>query len=196
MSIKLRYSPLKKPSFENLYHFLTGLSLREQLIVTGASILLIVLLVVLPLSMVSGKVNKLKKGISKSQSKSSEVIGKVSEYENIKAEIKDLEGKFGRGVSAMTTTVESLLRKADLQKNIKVLKEKPMVPGDRFTEKPVELKLKNVSLQKLVDLLYEIESYPDALLRIRSLQVKPRYSNRSLLNVSLDVANITLREEG
>lgn len=196
MALKSRYSPLSKPNFENLYNAFTGLTPRDQLIAAVVACLLMVLLVILPISMISGKVSGLRKGLTRSQDKAHEVMKKVAEYEGIQAEISALEKKYGRGVAAMTSTVESLVRKAKLAGNIEALKEKPPVPGDRFSELPVELRLKKVTLEQLLDLIRSVETFPKALLRVRNLQVKPGYKNRAYLSVSMDIANIKLEEEG
>lgn len=196
MGLKSKYSPLSKPSFENLYTALVNLRQREQLIAMGVGIALVVALFVMPLSMVSGKVSQLKKRIAESQSMYHEVLDKVGEYQALQADTKALEKQLTGGVSAMSSTVETLTKRAKLQGNIEVLKEKPAVPGERFSELPVELKLSNVTLEKLVELVYLIESYPTALLRIRSIQVTPKAANRAFLDVTMDIANIQLREEG
>ncbi len=194
MPLKAKYSPLAKPSFANMYSTLTSLSPREQLIAMVVGGLAIVLLFILPLSVVSGKISSLKTGISKSQAKLQDVMAKVQQYDRLQDEIKQLERQYGRGVSSVTSTVESLTRKVRLAGAIEVLKEKPVTPGDRFTEVPVELRLKNTTLKALVELIYEIESYPNALLRIRNLQIKPRRAKRGFLEVSMDIANIKLRQ--
>ncbi len=195
MPLKSKYSPLSKPSFENIYHAFTSLAPREQLIATIGGILLIVLVIILPLSMVSGKVSKLKKNLTRSQAKLNEVMVKVADFKQLQAEITTLEKQYGRGVSSMTSTIESIVTKAGLQSTIEVLKEKPQVTSDRFIERPVELKMKNVTLKLLIELIHGIESYPTALLRVRNLQIKPRYSNRSFIDVTMDVANIQLQKE-
>ncbi len=195
MALKSRYSPLSKPNFTNIYNAFVMMTPREQLIAAIVGGLLIVILVIMPLSMVSGKVSSLKKGISKSQAKLQDVLDKVGEYQQLQTEIKALEKKYGRGISSMTSTVETLTRKVGLDTTIEVLKEKPLAPGDRFSELPVDLKLKNATLKKLIDLIYEIESYPTAVLRIRNMQIKPRYSNRAFMQVSMDIANVKIAEE-
>lgn len=194
MGLKSKYSPLSKPSFENLYTALVNLRQREQLIALGVGIALVVALFVMPLSLVSGKVSQLKKRIAQSQSKYHEVLDKIGEFVALEAETRTLEKRLSGSVSAMSSTIETLAKRAKLQGNIEVLKEKPAVPGERFSELPVELKLTNVTLEKLVDLVYSIESYPTALLRIRSIQVNPKATNRAFLDVTMDIANISLRE--
>lgn len=194
MGLKSKYSPLSKPSFENLYTALVNLRQREQLIALGVGVVLVVALFVMPLSMVSGKVSSLKKRIAESQSKYHDVLDKVGEYEAIEAQMQALEKKLSGSVSAMSSTIETLTNRAKLQGNIEVLKEKPAVPGDRFSEIPVELKMTNVTLQKLVDFVYSVETYPTALLRIRSIQITPKAANRAFLDVTMDIANIQLRE--
>lgn len=195
MGLKSEYSPLNKPSLENIYSAFVGLSQRDQLIGMIAGSALIVLLIILPLSMISGKILALKKDNAKSQERIDEVLDKIAEYKLLQTEIAALEKKIGSGVSSMTSTVESLSKKANMATNIEVLKGKDPVPGERFSEIPVELTVSNVTLKKLVDLIYRIETYPSAVLRIRSLQVKPKQNNRAFLDVTLDIANIQMRGE-
>ena len=194
MALKARYSPLIKPSFENVYHAFTNLSARDQFIATIVGVALLVIVVILPLSYISGKVSGLKKDLSRSHTKLSDVLAKVSDYQVLQQEVTRLEKRFARGVSSMSATIESLVKQADLEPSIALLKEKPVIPGDRFLEKPVELKLTNATLKRLVDLIYKIESYPTAILRVRNLQLKPRFSNRAFFNVTLDIASVQLQE--
>ncbi len=196
MALKSRYSPLTKPSFENIYHAFTGLNPRDQLIAMIVGAVVLVIVVILPLSVVSGKVSSLKTGISKSQAKLNDVLNKVEEYKAVQTEIRTLEKKYGRGVSSMTSTIETMARNVGLAGAIQGLKEKPQIPGDQFVELPVELKLKNTTLKALVELMYKIETYPNALLRIKNLYIKPRFSNRAFLEVTMDIANIKLKAEG
>jgi len=195
MGLKSEYSPLNKPTFENAYTAFVALSQRDQLIGMIAGSALIVLLIILPLSMISGKILALKTDNAKSQERIDEVLDKIAEYKLLQTEITALEKKIGSGVSSMTSTVESLTKKANMATNIEVLKGKDPVPGERFSEIPVELTVSNVTLKKLVDLIYRIETYPNAVLRIRSLQVKPKQNNRAFLDVTLDIANIQMRGE-
>lgn len=196
MALKAQYSLLNKPSFESLYNVLSNLSPRDKLIATGAAVLLVVLLIILPLSVVSGKISNLKKGILQSQTKFQQVLDKVAEYEYLQAEITGLEKKMGRGVKSMTSTIESLTKKQQLANNVEGLKERPTIQGDRFVEMPVELKLRNITIKKLVEFLYSVETYPTALMQISKLQVKPLASNRAFMEVTMEISGISLRGEG
>lgn len=195
MALKARYSPLTKPNLVNIYNALTSLTPRDQLIAVIVAGLLVVILIVMPLSWVSGNVSTLKKEVQRSQQKLEEVVTKISEYQLLRAEIQALERRYGRGVASMPATLESIAEKAGLKNNIEGWKDKQDIVGDRFIETPIELKLKNATLKKLIDFIYRIESYPSALLRIRTLEIKPRFSNRVFMDVTLDIANIKLQGE-
>lgn len=198
MALKSKYSPLTKPSFENIYYSFTSLTPRDQLIAMVIGGLLIILLVVVPLGMVSGKVSDLRTGISKSRAKLEDVIDKISEYRTVQDEIKVLERRFGRGLSSPTAVmgqVQEILEESKLAGSKKSLKVKTPVEGVRTTELPVRLELRNITTKNLVDFMYRIESFPSALMRIQRLEIKSVWKNRSYMNVSMEIANVKLLKE-
>lgn len=196
MAIKTRYS-LRKLNFENLYMFYTGRSPRDRLVLGVVAGLAALLILIMPLSMLSGKVGSLKKSITQTQKKLGEVLEKVQEYEVKRTELDSLQKKIGTGGGSITATIDSLVEQSDLKNNIDAFQENPVRRGELFIESPISVELKNVTLEQLTDFLYSVESYPGRLMRVRSLQIKPRYAARNYLDVKMEIAGISLTgEEG
>lgn len=192
MALKTRYSPLQHLSVDNLYSAFVGLAPRERLIALVGLGLLVLLLVFLPFSLVSGKLGSMKREIAAGQEGMREVSSRIEELKRAQQEIQGLERRFGSSGS-ITSRVEGAARKAGL--TVDQLKEKPSQETDFLEVNSVDVKVSGASLQQVVDFFYEIEQDPQALIRVRRVQLKPKFANRQLLDVTCEIATFALRKE-
>jgi general secretion pathway protein M len=77
----------------------------------------------------------------------------------------------------------------------KILYMKPTVstPSEVYNEESVEVKMEGVTLEQLVRYLHQIENSPQ-LLKIKRLEIKPRFDNRQILTATFRVSAFTLKE--
>ena len=77
----------------------------------------------------------------------------------------------------------------------KILYMKPTVstPSEVYNEESVEIKMEGVTLEQLVRYLHYIENSPQ-LLKIKRLEIKPRFDNRQILTATFRVSAFTLKE--
>ena len=77
----------------------------------------------------------------------------------------------------------------------KILYMKPTVstPSEVYNEESVEVKMEGVTLEQLVRYLHQVENSPQ-LLKIKRLEVKPRFDNRQILTATFRVSAFTLKE--
>lgn len=193
MALKLKYSPLQKMSLENLYTAYTNLSPRNRLVALGVGIGVIGFVLLAPLSFISGQLNSLKKEIISGQKGQRQVASKIKEYEQVKAEIGEMERVFRGGEGSLTSRLEGIAREVGLTLN--QLKEKSPQETDYLEINSVEVKITEASLPQLLDFFYKLENTSTGLMRIRSVQMRPRLNNRSLLDVSCEVATFVLKKE-
>ena len=193
MALKTKYSPLQNFSMTNLFTAVAGLSPRNKIVAVGVAGLLIVLILFLPLSLLSGKVGSLRKDIAASQKGYSQVVDKIAEYERIKADIAALENRFGQTAGSLTSRVENIAKQSNL--TVDQLREKAPQETDYFEINSVEVKLSNVSLSQLMEFLYNLENEKTAPMRVKRIEIKPKTNNRQILDVSCDVATYILKKE-
>ncbi len=193
MALKTKYSPLQKMSLENLYTAYENLSPRDRIValVAGVGILCVVLL--LPLSVISRQLTSLKKDIASGQKGFRQVAAKVKEYEVTKAEIAQLERQFRGGEGSLTSRVEGIAKDAGVTLN--QLREKSPQETDYLEIASVEAKITEASLPQLIDFFYKIEHAPSGLMRVQSLEIKPRLNNRNVLDVSCEIATFSIKKE-
>jgi len=194
MPLKTRYSPLQHFSLDNVFAAFSELPFAQKILALGVVGVLILLVLFLPLSLVSSKVGSLKKEISTAQKGYSQVIDKIADYQKAKAKIESLEGQYGRGGGgALTTRIENLAKQSGL--TVDQVKDKAPTETDYLEINSLEVKLSNVNLSQLMDLLYNLENDKSAPMRVRRIEIKPKSNNRQILDVSFEVATFAVKKE-
>lgn len=193
MALKTKYSPLQHFSLDNLFTSLGELSPRNKilaLVLVGA---VFVLILFLPVSLLSGKIKSLEREIASAQKGYLQVQDKLSEYEQIRAEIEGLEKQFGPGGGSLSSRIESIAKESGI--SVDQVREKAPQETDYLEINSLEVKLSNISIQQLMEFLYNLENDKASPVRLRRIQIKPRFSNRQLLDVSCEVATFILKKE-
>ncbi len=195
MALKLGSVDLSQLKLGNLYNTYLGLNSREQtiaLIVVGA---LLALVIILPVTVASGRISRLEREIEKGGGQLKEVVREIDRYQEVRAELLAAEKKLAGGFdSSIATTMESLASRAGIADRIDSLKEKPTAASDILDEVTVDVSLKRVRLEDLIKYLQSIEQNPEKLLRLKKLEIKPRYDNKQELNASFSVSTYRLLE--
>lgn len=188
----MKDSPFQRLSIESLYHAFNGLAPREKWMALGGMALVIILLLFLPMSLVSGKLRSMQHHISEAQKGFLEVRKKIQEYQASQKEIQAIEKSLGQGGS-LTGRVESVANQVGI--SVKQLTEKPPQDTDFLEIHSVEVQLVGTTIKQLMDFLFEIEHETNQTLRVRRLQIKTKYANRQLLDVSCEIATFVMRKE-
>lgn len=193
MALKTKYSPLQHFSLDNLFTAFGELSPRNKILSLGVVGLVAVLILFLPISLISRKVASLKKEIASSQKAYAQVVDKIADYERARAEISELEKRFGGGGGSLSTRVETVAKQSGI--TVDQVREKPPQETDFLEINGIEVKLSGVSISQLMEFLYNLEHDKTSPMSLRRIQVKPKFSNRQLLDVSCEVATVVLKKE-
>ncbi len=197
MALKAGSLSLDRLKIQNLYNAYLGMQPREQTVALIAAGIILVLVVVLPVMVASGRINKLQRSIEDGNTQLKNITREIDDLNESRAQLKQVEGTLAGGFDAsISTTLETLAGKAGIKDRIDSLKEKPAAPSDLFDEASVDVRLKKVTLAELLDYLYSIEQNPERLLRLKRLEIKPRYDNKKEFDVSFQVSTYRLLEAG
>lgn len=195
MDLRIGNINLERLKVQNLYNAYLGMNPRDQTVALVATAIILVLIVVLPVMVASGKISKMEKSIVNGDAQIKEIIREIDRLNESKAKLTEVQSMLAGGFDAsISTTLENLAGKSGIQDRIDSLKEKTAAPSDLFDESSVDVRLKKITLPELVDYLYSIEHSPDKLLRLKRLEIKPRYDNRKEFNVSFQVSTYRLLE--
>jgi len=165
-----------------------NLSQREQRVLIGAGVVFVLMLLYLGVDSVLQGYEKLEDRIATKRVEVEKISRLRTQYMEAHRQLEDIKAKLDKmekGFSLLSF-IEDLANKEDIRENIGSVKPKKLPLNDSYDENIVELQIDNISLSKLVDFIFKIEN-SDYLLKVKRLRVKPRYDNRDLLNVTLQV---------
>jgi type II secretion system (T2SS) protein M len=194
VALKTRFSPLQNLSLDNFLSAFAELSPSRKLLALAVVAALAVLLLFLPLSLASRKITSLKRDISSAQKGYLQVADKIAEYQKVKADTDALDNRFGRaGGGSLSTRIENAAKQSNL--TVDQVKEKAPTETDYLEINSLDVTLKNIDLKSLMDFLYNLENDRTAPMRVRRIQIKPRFNNRQVMDVSFEVATFAIKKE-
>lgn len=195
MALKLGPLNLKHIKIESLYNAYFGMGPREQTFALVGAAVILVLVIVLPIVVATSKISRLERDLNQGNRQFRDVMRAIDSYNGKKAELTGLQQSLSGGYdSSLSTTIESIAEKNGMKDQIDSLKAKATAPSDLIEESAVDVRLRRVELKPLIDFLYAIENDPDKMLRIKALNVKPRFDNKKQLDVSLTVSTYRFLE--
>jgi hypothetical protein len=184
-------------NLEELYNQFLGLDPQQRtLAVVGLAVILL-LIIIIPISCASSSLSKLEKRVTGHAKNMDDLVGKLQEYQSLQGRMKLVEDQWAsRSAVSLSTTLENLSAQSGLDKNIDNIKEQPPTMGDKdiLEEHLADVRLSRAPLASALDYLYKIESLPNAGLKIKKLQMKPRYDNRQLFDLSFEVSTYVLKK--
>lgn len=195
MALKIGRFSLERLSVENIYSTYLGMTSREQTIALVSAAVVVVMIIIMPIAVASSRITRLEKELADGNKQFREIIHTLDSYNTEKAKLTGLEKMLSSGFdSSISSTLEALAEKSGIKDKIDSLKEKPSAPSEILDEASVDVRLKKVNLQQLVDFLYAIQNDPDKLLVLKQLSMKTRFDNKQELDVSFTVSTFRMLE--
>jgi len=105
------------------------------------------------------------------------------EIAQLRQQLAGLESQQGSG-RPLFSQVESLTNQMGVRDQLLSMRPQPDSMQDGFRQQTVEIRLERVSLSQLVGFLHAAEHRSHGI-KVRSLRVRPRFDNRSQLDVNL-----------
>ena len=112
--------------------------------------------------------------------KAQEMQGEIVQ---LRAELAKV-GNRPQGAKPLFSQVESLTVQTGVREQLLAMRPQPVTTQGGYRQQLVEIRLEKLSLAQLVKLLYAIE-YRSGGIQVKSLRVKPRFEDRSSLDVNM-----------
>lgn len=111
-----------------------------------------------------------------------------AEYSAKKASLDALAARAAPQGSSPAAALEEVARRTGARlASVKPLEE---MPSQEYIDKPAEVRLEAIDLNRLVNFIYQAESGP-ALMVVRELSMKSRFDNPDLLDVTMKISLVT-----
>ena len=167
---------------------------RTQLIWIAAGVMVFFALSQWLIRPIVGKRKKLAASIQRSEERMQEMLRLEQLYRKMRAESarleKDLRGR--KRDFTLFAFLEGLAGRDGVKGQIEFMRPSVKQLGDMHQEEQVEMRLKGVSLERLIPYLYHIEASPEQV-RIKRLTIRPNQRDQSQLEVTLVVVTRKLR---
>ncbi|MBI2340840.1 MAG: hypothetical protein HYU99_10845 [Deltaproteobacteria bacterium] len=192
-----KYGLLEKLNFDDLYNAFLGLEQRQQTFIVIGGIVLIILAIIVPISCASSRLGRLREDYEKSRAGMASFMARVADYQAAEKSVEEIQKRLSAGEGqSLTTVLEGLANEEGIGGNIDKLKPVNLGTSDYFDEVGVDGSINKVNLDQIVNYLYRIENHPHIPMKVKKLQIKPKYGGRSQLNVTFQVSTIQLKKEG
>ncbi|MBI5135831.1 MAG: type II secretion system protein M [Nitrospirae bacterium] len=171
-----------------LTEYLARLAPRERLILVAGGFLGVILLVwALALVPLTDGVKELEALTERKRDAVGELAGLVEEYQRQAARIGGAVPKQADRNFSLLSFLEGLSARSNVKGNINYMRPTTTDVAEGIREHAVEIKVTNIPLGAMVELLTAVERSPHAL-RVKRLHVKRRFSDASLLDVTFVVS--------
>ncbi len=118
-----------------------------------------------------------------------------SEYIQSKRAIEQLSKNIKTGDKSLISLVEETLVDSQVDRGNFSIKSRTPTSGDLYEETSVDVELKKIPLNKMVDVLYKIQTTP-VFVKVTKFRPQIRFDNPDLMDASFRVSTFKLNEGG
>jgi general secretion pathway protein M len=145
---------------------------------------------------VQAHIQLLDRKVRAKQAEQQEIQKLVERFRRLRDQIAGIEDHLKRSKDfSILSYLESLAKRQQVQDRIVQMKPKGGETTRYYRESSVEIKMEKVRLSELVGYLYQVENSAE-LLRVKQLQIKPRFDDKDLLDVRFQVSAYDLLGAG
>ena len=176
-------------------NFFRNLGTRERVFVmtAGLAVLLALLFMVVIDPMLAHSA-RLDRQIVTAQRELQELQTLQRTYQRQKSVLDRINAQLKRQQNfALLSRLEELAGQAGIRSKILYMKPTIGTPSDAYDEEAVEIKMEGVTLEQLIQYLYQVENSPQ-FMKIKRLYIKPRLENRQILSATFRVSTFTPKE--
>lgn len=192
-----KYSLLNRINFEDLYNAFLNLEQRQQVFSLLGAFVFLIVSAVLPITCASSKLSQLEGDYEKSEKTNKELMNKMAAYQTANAKLESLRQKLKTGGGgSLNAAIESIANDLGIKDNVDRLR--PIVLGttDFFEEEAVDGAINRLTLDQVVNFLVKVKQYEAMPLKVKKLEIKPKYNKRSELSVSFQISTLRLKGDG
>lgn len=118
------------------------------------------------------------------------------EYESSKVKVSELAGKIKKEDEPLISVLEKVLLSENIDRqsfSIRDVNTRGSDDEELFEEKSVDVELKQISLDDLVDILYKIQT-KQSFLKVSNLNITTKVKNPESVNVKLRVSTFEIKQ--
>ena len=169
---------------------------RDRRLLLGIGGFFLLLIIYLVIFSFGSAVNRLESKVTKLQQDAIKVKELKKEYLSSSASLKKLMKGSKKRSTPLISEVEKILLSQNIDRKNFSIRDKQVRDQDDqqiFDERAVDVEINSVPLDKMVDLLYEIQARPSNL-KISGLRMKTRFDNSNAIDMYFRVSTFEFKE--
>lgn len=167
------------------------LTAREKLLAVASAIFILAwILFTFAIRPAMARVETLSRVIPQKQADLQRLRAKSKEYilmrdslYNLRTKVSSQDEKF-----ELLSSLESLIRQRGLEAKVLSIRQQELPVDEDYYVSIVQIRLENLTLEQLIDLLQNVESF-QVLAKIKSLQIKKNPTSANLLDSMIEIHN-------
>jgi general secretion pathway protein M len=176
-------------------NFFRNLGTRERIFILTAGVaVLLALLFMIVIDPMLAHSARLDRQIITAQRELQELQTLQREYWRQKNVLDRINAQLKRTQNfALFSRLEELAGQAGIRSKILYMKPTVSTPSEAYDEEAVEIKMEGVTLEQLIQYLYQVENSPQ-FMKIKRLHITPRRDNRQILSAIFRVSTFTPKD--
>jgi type II secretory pathway component PulM len=166
---------------------------RDRKALFWGAVVLLVLLIYLVFQSFSSGSAKLAKRAETLEADLNRIQSLRMEYIESKRRVDEATRKTRAEDEPLISLVEKILVAAQVERGNFSISSRMDTSGDLYDEKSVDVDIKKIPLNKVVDLLYGIQTNPN-FLKVSKFRIRTRFDNPSLLDASFRVSTFRFKQ--
>ncbi len=167
--------------------YLYRLTRRERTVLaTGAAILAALLFWGLLIDPMAASIRRMDREIPKKEKELKELTDLRAQYLKGAEELRVMEARLGAAEFSPLSFIEETAARHQIKQNIAYIRPLSPQRKEPYREDPIEVKAENVTLERLVGLLADLEK--GNLLKVRRLALRTRFADPSFLDATFSVS--------
>lgn len=166
----------------------SGMAPRERVLVAFAALVVFCTLGYFANRAMTASENQLKANINRTMQAQAQVDDLLRSYSELAGRAETLDARLESGRDfAPLTWIESVGNDMGIQSNIRSVNERGTETTDYYVAQTIDVLVDDIDLKKAVDLLYRVETAPQAI-RIRDMRLKTNRKDRTQLDLRMELA--------
>lgn len=184
MALLDKFDFANKISFDDLYNTFLGLERRQQILVSVAAVVILILVITLPVTLVSSMLNQKESEYTEYLNEASELEGVLQQIKKLQGGVNTAVGSRSKGTDILRTVIYELAQKVGVQDskiNARTIDSKGKGTSELLEEVSKNVDIRNVSFDLLMKFLDKIETYDKFPIRIKQLKLKADRRDRTMI---------------
>ncbi len=172
-----------KLNFDELYNNFLWLDKKQQYLVAGVLVVVLMLVMILPVNCVSSKLNEREKEYREVTKTATELYDRLAKFQGLRQGVNTVGGRSAKlGSDPLKRIIYQITDDVGIDRHKATLKTIPEIQKGVFVEEGKELTIRNIDFDQTIQLLEKLVNYSKVPVRVKKLTIKADRRNKQRMS--------------